>query len=124
MQLRYKYDCEELFGRILDNSAVVSTIVQGICTRQTEELWKEMDRNEPYNVDLLNASSENVSERIARLGKYTKYDLVSAVNRQSSFFYQVREGIHHISHRTANKDNATCSTLEIFNQNHFLIHVK
>ncbi|KAK4261432.1 hypothetical protein QN277_004428 [Acacia crassicarpa] len=83
--VRYKSDCEELFGRILDNSDVVST-VQGICGRQTEEIWNKIYPDEPYHADLVNISSEDIT---GRLVKCTKYDLVSAAKRQSPFFYQV-----------------------------------
>ncbi|KAL1315721.1 hypothetical protein AAHE18_15G005800 [Arachis hypogaea] len=86
--VRYKSDCEELYGRMLDNFGVVST-VEGVCSRQTEEIWNKMYPNEPYNVDLTNLLPEDISERISSLAKYTKYDLVSAAKRQSPFFYQV-----------------------------------
>ncbi|KAE9596954.1 hypothetical protein Lal_00007883 [Lupinus albus] len=86
--VRYKSDCEELYGRVLDNFDVVST-VQGICSRQTKEIWTKMYPNEPYNADFINLSPEDISERTATLAKYTKYDLISAAKRQSPFFYQV-----------------------------------
>ncbi|KAI4328100.1 hypothetical protein L6164_020485 [Bauhinia variegata] len=86
--VRYKSDCEELYGQILDSSNVVSSI-EGINATQTEEFWNEIYPYEPYNIDLMNVSSEDISERIAKLAKYTKYDLVSAVTRQAPFFYQV-----------------------------------
>ncbi|XVE86905.1 hypothetical protein DITRI_Ditri18aG0073200 [Diplodiscus trichospermus] len=86
--VRYKSDCEELYGRILDNSNVVSSI-QGICKRQTEEIWSSLYPNEPYDFDVTKALSENASETLSGLEKYTKYDLTSSVKRQSPFFYQV-----------------------------------
>lgn len=89
--MRYKSDCEALYGRILDNFDVVSSSVQGICGRQTEEIWNKMYPDEPYNADLMNVPSEDISERIVKLAKYTKYDLVSAAKRQGPFFYQVME---------------------------------
>lgn len=89
-QVRYKSDCEEFYGRILDNFDVVST-VQGICSRQTEEIWNKLYPDETYNSDLINLLPEDISERIARLEKSTNYDLISAVKRQSPFFYQVME---------------------------------
>ena len=84
-QVRYKSDCEELYGRTLDNSDVLST-VQGFCGGETEEIWNKMYPDEPYHADLVNVSSEDIS---ARLVKCTNYDLVSAAKRQSPFFYQV-----------------------------------
>ncbi|XWS29628.1 hypothetical protein CRYUN_Cryun24cG0045700 [Craigia yunnanensis] len=86
--VRYKFDCEELYGRILDNSNVVSSI-QCTCKRQTEEIWSRLYPNEPYDFDLTKTLSENASETLSGLDKHTKYDLVSAVKRQSPFFYQV-----------------------------------
>ncbi|XP_020216431.1 glycine-rich domain-containing protein 1 [Cajanus cajan] len=86
--VRYKTDCEELYGRVLDNFGVVST-VEGIYGRQTEEIWNKMYPHEPYNADLINLLPEDMSARISRLEKYTKYDLISAAKRQSPFFYQV-----------------------------------
>lgn len=86
--MRYKSDCEELYGRILDNFDVVST-VQGISGMQTEEIWNKMYPDEPYIADLKDVSTEDISERIVRLAKYTKYDLVSAAKRQSPFCFQV-----------------------------------
>lgn len=47
----------------------------------------------PYNSDLINLLHEDISERIAKVAKYTKYDLISSVKRQSPFFYQVMERI-------------------------------
>lgn len=91
-QVRYKLDCEELYGRVLDNFDVVST-VEGICGRQTEEIWNKLYPNEPYNSDLINLDPEDISKRTTSLAKYTKYDLISAVKRQSPFFYQVMERI-------------------------------
>jgi hypothetical protein len=91
-KVRYKLDCEELYGRVLDNFDVVST-VQGICGSQTEEIWNKLYPDEPYSSDLINITPENISKRIESLQKYTKYDLISAVKRQSPFFYQVMDRI-------------------------------
>lgn len=86
--MRYKSDCEELYGRILDNCNVVSS-VEKTCKRETEEIWKSLYPGEPYTLDLNTALSEDISERVTDLEKCTKYDLVSAVKRQNPFFYQV-----------------------------------
>ncbi|MQL41496.1 glycine-rich domain-containing protein-like, partial [Escherichia coli] len=63
--------------------------VQGICGRQTEEIWNKLYPDEPYNANLINLSPGDISERTAKLAKYTKYDLISAARRQAPFFYQV-----------------------------------
>ncbi|CAH8325919.1 unnamed protein product [Eruca vesicaria subsp. sativa] len=81
--VRYKSDCEELYGRVLDNSGVLSS-VNGSCKLQTENLWKRLYPMEPYNLDLDKAISEQVLEK-----RTTSYDLVSAVKRQCPFYYQV-----------------------------------
>ncbi|CAJ2647285.1 unnamed protein product [Trifolium pratense] len=86
--VRYKLDCEELYGRVLDNFDVVST-VQGICSSQTEEIWNKLYPDEPYSSDLINLTPEDICKTIESLPKYTKYDLISAAKRQSPFFYQV-----------------------------------
>lgn len=82
--MRYKSDCEQFYGRVLDVSGVVSS-VNGNCKLKTEELWKKLYPEEPYDLDL----DKVVSEKISDLEKCTKYDLVSAVKRQSPFYYQV-----------------------------------
>ncbi|WCJ32038.1 hypothetical protein M5689_013483 [Euphorbia peplus] len=80
--VRYKTDCEEFFGRMLDNSNVVSS-VEGNCWKETEEKWNSRYPDEPYVFDLTRALSGATNE------KCTQYDLVSAVKRQSTFYYQV-----------------------------------
>lgn len=91
IQIRYKSDCEELYGKILDSSNVVSSIKE-VCKRQTEDIWNRLYPNELYEFDSINAFSEVVIDKLSTLDKFTKYDLVSAVKRQSPFFYQVMEG--------------------------------
>ncbi|KAL6225041.1 hypothetical protein ACLB2K_003893 [Fragaria x ananassa] len=86
--VRYKTDCEELYGKILDNSNVVSS-VQGSCKSKTEEIWNCLYPEEPYIFSLQKALSEDISERNSKLDNCTKYDLVSAVRRQCPFFYQL-----------------------------------
>ena len=88
--MRYKTDCEELYGRILDNYNVVSS-VQGTSTSETEEIWKTLYPNEPYLLDLTRDFSNDTSEEVSGCEKHTQYNLVSAVKRQSPFCYQVYE---------------------------------
>lgn len=88
VQVQYKADCEQFYGRILDNSNVVSS-VEGTCRRKTEEIWNNLYPEEPYALKLNKALSEDISDRISGLENCTKYDLVSAVTRQIPFFYQV-----------------------------------
>lgn len=86
--MRYKNDCEELYGSILGNQNVVST-TQATCKRQTEEIWNRMYANEPYELNMSTKLSECIGEDVLGAQKSTKYDLISAVKRQSSFYYQV-----------------------------------
>ncbi|KAI3935811.1 hypothetical protein MKX01_032995, partial [Papaver californicum] len=86
--VRYKTDCEEFYGQILDYVNVVSK-VQGTSTKQTEEIWNQLYPNEPYELELRGTFPEGTSEILSDAPESTKYDLVSAVKRQSSFFYQV-----------------------------------
>ncbi|WRX29981.1 Glycine-rich domain-containing protein-like - like 3 [Theobroma cacao] len=83
----YKADCKELYGRILDNQNVISS-TRAICRKQTEEIWKRMYPDEPYVLNTITHFLENV-EDFQRVPKSTEYDLISAVKRQSLFFYQV-----------------------------------
>ncbi|CAN7019371.1 unnamed protein product [Brassica rapa subsp. trilocularis] len=82
--VRYKSDCEEFYGRVLDNSGIVSS-ANGSCKLQTEKLWKRLYPMEPYDLDLDMA----ISEPISPFEKCTSYDLVSAAKRQSSFYLEV-----------------------------------
>ncbi|KAG2291168.1 hypothetical protein Bca4012_007119 [Brassica carinata] len=82
--VRYKTDCEELYGRVLDNSNVSSS-VNGTSKSQTETLWRRLYPTEPYDLDLINKTTSETERKHTT----TTYDLVSAVKRQSTFYYQV-----------------------------------
>ncbi|XP_024014092.1 glycine-rich domain-containing protein 1 isoform X2 [Eutrema salsugineum] len=86
--VRYKSDCVQFYGRVLDNSGVVSS-VNGNCRSKTEDLWKKLYPEEPYDLELRKVDSEHISEKTSALEKCTKYDLVLAVKRQSPFYHQV-----------------------------------
>ncbi|KAF8406138.1 hypothetical protein HHK36_008218 [Tetracentron sinense] len=86
--VQYKSDCEKFYGRILDNRNVVSS-VQGTSKSETEEIWNRLYPEEPYKLDLSSPFSKDVAENLSVPLEHTKYDLVSAVKRQSPFFYQV-----------------------------------
>lgn len=91
-QVRYKTDCEELYGRILDNHNIVSSVKE-ISQTKTEETWKHLYPDEPYDLDPARAHSDNNPKQILKSEKCSNYDLVSAVKRQSPFFYQVGKKI-------------------------------
>lgn len=91
IQVQYRKDCEEVYGRILGNQNVESS-VQGKSKHQTAAKWAELYPDEPFDlVDASNPSSgKNANMHVEAVGSIT-YDLVSAVKRQSSFYYQVAE---------------------------------
>ncbi|KAJ0547139.1 putative Glycine-rich domain-containing protein [Helianthus annuus] len=86
--VRYMSDCKELFGIILDPCGVVISSVEGSCKKETEALWNAMYPEEPYVLDFDDCFPNDTQNRLAS-SLSTKYDLVSAVERQSSFYYQV-----------------------------------
>lgn len=82
----------ELYGRILDDWNVVSS-TQGTSKEETEKIWKTMYPSEPYEIDLNNDESvqdfaENYLGALESQST-TNYDLISAVKRQTTFYYQV-----------------------------------
>ncbi|KAL4556525.1 hypothetical protein LXL04_039181 [Taraxacum kok-saghyz] len=90
--VRYVADCKKVYGRILDPCGVVISSVEGTCKKKTEELWNKMYPKEPYELDFDNCfDNDNDNDIESKLisSASTTYDLVSAVKRQSSFFYQV-----------------------------------
>ncbi|XP_038716053.1 glycine-rich domain-containing protein 2-like [Tripterygium wilfordii] len=86
--VRYKADCEALFGTILGIRDVVSS-VYGSCKDQTVKIWNQMYPNEPYELDLSSQFSKDVVDNVLVTQQSTNYDLVAAVKRQSTFFHQV-----------------------------------
>ncbi|KAL8143018.1 hypothetical protein V2J09_016050 [Rumex salicifolius] len=86
--VRYVSECKELFGRLLDSRHVVSS-VEGYSKKKTEEIWGEMFPDEPYELDFTKAALEDAQMETLQGEKITDYDLVSAVERQSSFYWQV-----------------------------------
>ncbi|PWA88558.1 hypothetical protein CTI12_AA083180 [Artemisia annua] len=85
---RYIADCEELYGKVLDNYNVVSS-VQGFDKRETQEIWNELYPNESYEFDMSRALSSECSETVYGTQTFSKYDFVLAIERQKGFFYQV-----------------------------------
>ncbi|XP_052736768.1 glycine-rich domain-containing protein 1 isoform X2 [Vigna angularis] len=88
--VRYKTDCIELYGRILGNSKVLSS-TQGTSKEESEKVWDSMYPSEPYElVGLNNHSLQGFAENFLEAKQSTtNYDLISAVKRQTTFFYQV-----------------------------------
>ncbi|KAK7321290.1 hypothetical protein VNO77_31780 [Canavalia gladiata] len=87
--VRYKTDCIELYGRILDGWNVVSS-TQGTGKEETKKIWETMYPSEPYELDLNKDSMQDFTENFLEAKEpATNYDLISAVKRQTTFFYQV-----------------------------------
>ncbi|CAN6584281.1 unnamed protein product [Malus baccata var. baccata] len=86
--VRYVTDCANLYGRILVNHNIVSS-VQGTCKKKTEEIWIKLYPEEPYELDMSSCLSHGSAKNYYATSESTKYNLVSAVRRQIPFFYQV-----------------------------------
>lgn len=94
-QVCYVTDCTNLYGRILVNHNIVSS-VQGICKKKTEEIWIKLYPEEPYELDMSSCLSHGSAKNNYATSESTKYNLVSAVRRQIPFFYQVTEQRCHL----------------------------
>ena len=90
-QIRYKKDCLELYGRLLDNKNVISS-VEGTSKNQTEDAWTTLFPGEPFELDLEVKQENTIGDGVVA-EKFTKYDLVSAVQRQTPFFHQASASI-------------------------------
>lgn len=89
--MQYKKDCERVFGRILTNRHVKSS-VEGPCPREAAEIWRKSYPDEPFEIDYMTPLSSGDNEEPSSSELETiNYDLVSAVKRQSSFYYQVAQ---------------------------------
>ncbi|KAM0953049.1 putative Glycine-rich domain-containing protein [Dioscorea sansibarensis] len=94
--VQYKKDCEEFYGKMLNNKLVVSSLqAKGKSKDQTMEMWTKLFPEEPFDLNFTSDLSEININKNFEDGKNIKYDLVSAVKRQSSFYYQVsRPSMH------------------------------
>lgn len=81
-------DCERVYGRILDNKNVESS-VRAESKDLSRNIWTEFYPEEPFELDYSTISSQKcVDVNFGAAGAIT-YDLVAAVQRQTSFYYQV-----------------------------------
>ena len=85
-QAQYIKDCKRLYGRILDNDNVESSI-GAKSKHQTEKVWTDLYPREP--IELEHTTSDNSIYANTVASRDISYDLVSAVKRQTSFCYQV-----------------------------------
>lgn len=86
-QVQYIRDCKKVYGRILNNYNVESS-TQTKSTLQSEKVWKELYPEEPFEL-LFTRTSDIAMDVNPGAAEDITYDLVSAVKRQSSFYYQV-----------------------------------
>lgn len=86
-QVQYIRDCKKVYGRILNNNNVESS-TQTKSTLQSEKIWKELYPEEPFELVFTRTSDVAMDVNPGAAEDIT-YDLVSAVKRQSSFYYQV-----------------------------------
>ncbi|XP_074306501.1 glycine-rich domain-containing protein 2-like [Silene latifolia] len=87
--LRYIRDCETIYGRLLGNQNVISSVQATTTKSKTEEIWNRMYPMEPYELDMTKPFSEDDLQKCSENAKFTSYDLIAAVKRQMSFTYQV-----------------------------------
>jgi len=86
-QVQYIRDCKKVYGRILNNDNVESSI--GAKSKiQSEKVWKELYPEEPFELEYT-GSPETTMDVNSGAIEGISYDLISAVKRQSSFYYQV-----------------------------------
>lgn len=81
-------DCERVYGRILDCKNVESSVRAG-SKKQSEEIWERLYPDEPFELDYNKIAFEKAIDPNAASISDITYDLVAAVQRQSSFYYQV-----------------------------------
>jgi hypothetical protein len=87
-QVQYIRDCKKVYGRILNNNNVESS-TQTKSTLESEKVWKELYPEEPFELLFTRTFDTAVDVNPAGAEEDITYDLVSAVKRQSSFYYQV-----------------------------------
>jgi Glycine-rich domain-containing protein-like len=81
-------DCERVYGRILDCKIVESSV----CAESKDmsrKIWSELYPEEPFELDYSKISSQKYFDVNAGDSRTITYDLIAAVQRQSSFYYQV-----------------------------------
>lgn len=61
--------------------------IQGISTKETEEIWNKLYPNEYYEFDM--TRGEFPETLLDGTQSFSTYDFTLAIERQSPFFYQV-----------------------------------
>ncbi|CAK9206020.1 unnamed protein product [Sphagnum troendelagicum] len=102
--VQYAKDCDKLYGRILD-TPVVNPAERQTATDATRTLWQSKFQDEPYEVDISEARDAPVVQKQdcdggnealptvipSNVANRITYNLVDAVSRQKSFYYQVSQ---------------------------------
>ncbi|KAJ6816584.1 glycine-rich domain-containing protein 1 [Iris pallida] len=86
--VQYKKDCEKLYGTILDNQNVESSLY-GKFKDESAKIWAKLYPGEAFELDCTSAITKLHDDMYSGVTGDIKYDLISAVKRQSSFYYQV-----------------------------------
>jgi hypothetical protein len=86
-QVQYIRDCKKVYGRILDNDKVESS-TRTTSKLESEKVWTELYPEEPFELDYT-SSSDSATNVKSEAAEGITYDLVAAVKRQTSFYYQV-----------------------------------
>ncbi|TVU24119.1 hypothetical protein EJB05_26517 [Eragrostis curvula] len=85
--VQYIRDCKKVYGRILDNNKIESS-TQTELKAQSVKVWTELYPEEPFELEYT-SSSHTATDVNSEVAEGISYDLVSAVKRQTSFYYQV-----------------------------------
>jgi hypothetical protein len=102
--VQYAKDCDKLYGRILD-TPLVNPADRETATDATRTLWQSKFQDEPYEVDISEARDAPVVQKQdcdggnealptvvpSNVANRITYNLVDAVSRQKSFYYQVSQ---------------------------------
>ncbi|KAG6394310.1 hypothetical protein SASPL_144894 [Salvia splendens] len=87
--VRYKKDCEEFYGRILDNKNVISS-VEGTSRKQTEDAWKILFPGEPFELDL-ELQQESISgQGVSQCHMNDTHYIIGAVARYKGFLHLIK----------------------------------
>ncbi|KAI5058784.1 hypothetical protein GOP47_0026954, partial [Adiantum capillus-veneris] len=81
--VQYIRDCKASYGKLLD-APNVSTGIESEAVAYTQQLWDSQFSDEKYE-----AASEDLLRKESAFSRKITYDLQAAIERQSSFFYQV-----------------------------------
>ncbi len=86
-RLKIIINCPQIYYRM------TSWITSSHSSRNMEKarnLWQEMYRGEPFD---LNLKDDWSNRKLPRYNSRLSYDILSAVQKEEDFFYQVRSGV-------------------------------